>query len=138
MSALSGTGSALNGSNSALSTASNGLSSITQSEFLQLLLTQLQNQNPLDPMTDSDFAQQLATLSEVGSIDTLSTNLTSLLQAQQLYGASSLIGRTVTYLPSGASGPSQGVVSGLSVQKGTVDLTVNNTDVPLSQVSSIN
>jgi flagellar basal-body rod modification protein FlgD len=137
MSAVNGVSS---GSSNTLSNSStNSLGSITQTEFLQLLLTELQNQNPLNPMSDTDFATQLATLTEVDSIDTMSSNFGSLLQVQQLTGPSSLIGLNATYTPSGSSTPSQGVVSGSSIQSdGTVDLTINGTNVPLSQVNSIN
>jgi flagellar basal-body rod modification protein FlgD len=137
MSAVNGVSSGT--SNTLSGSSADSLGSITQSEFLQLLLTELQNQNPLDPMSDTDFATQLATLTEVDSIDSMSTNFGNLLQVQQLSGPSSLIGLTATYTPSDSSSTAQGTVTGMSVQSdGSVDLTVNGTNVPLSQVDSIN
>jgi flagellar basal-body rod modification protein FlgD len=137
MSAVNGVGS--NTSNNSSSSATETLGGISQTDFLQLLLTELQNQNPLDPMSDTDFATQLATLSEVGSLDSLNTNSTDLLQVQQLSSASTLIGQNITYTLTGATNSSSGVASGLSVQSdGTVDLTINGTNVPLSQINSIN
>jgi flagellar basal-body rod modification protein FlgD len=135
MSAVSSvSGSSTNNSQTA---ASNSLASVTQSEFLQLLVSQLQNQDPLDPMSDTDFATQLAALSEVGSLDTMNTNLTDLLQVQQLSSGEALIGTPVSYTSSGTG--YQGTVSGLTVQSdGTVDLTINGTNVPISQVNSVN
>jgi flagellar basal-body rod modification protein FlgD len=129
------------GSNTGTSStsATDSLASISQTEFLQLLLAQLQNQNPLDPMSDTDFATQLASLSEVGSLDSVNTSVNDLLQVQQLSSASDLIGTNATYTLTGSTTPAQGQVSGMSVQSdGSVDLTINSTNVPLSQINSIN
>lgn len=137
MANVSGVSGSSNGNLSA--SGSNSLADISQTEFLQLLLAQLQNQNPLNPMSDTDFATQLATLSEVGSLNNLNTNFGSLLQVQQLSGASALIGRTATYTPSDSSAAQQGTIAGLNVQgDGTLDLLVNGTNVSLGQVNSIN
>jgi flagellar basal-body rod modification protein FlgD len=137
MSAIGSTGSAT--ANNSLSSSGDSLAGITQSEFLQLLLTQLQNQNPLDPMSDTDFATQLAELAEVGSLDSVNTSVSDLLQVQQLSSGEALIGATVSYTAAGASSASQGTVNGLTVQSdGSVDLTVNGTNVPISQINSVN
>lgn len=67
-------------------------------EFLQLLTTQLKNQNPLDPMDTNQFTQQLVEFSQVEqqmkTNDTLST-LVSLQQSAQSTSALSLVGATV-------------------------------------------
>ncbi len=140
MSALAGLGlgSALSGGSSPSAASQAGsIAQISQNEFMTLLLTQLQNQNPLDPISDTNFATQLAQFSQLDSLNTLNSNFSSLLQVQQLSGASNLIGRTVSYLPANSSTPLSGVVAGLAIQNGTVELTVNNTEVPLSQVNGI-
>jgi flagellar basal-body rod modification protein FlgD len=67
-------------------------------EFLQLLTTQLQNQNPLSPMDTNQFTQQLVEFAQVeqqmNTNSSLST-LVSLAQTQQSTSALSLIGATV-------------------------------------------
>jgi flagellar basal-body rod modification protein FlgD len=136
MSTVGGVGS--NSSTGSTTNSTNSLDGITQTDFLQLLLTQLQNQNPLDPMSSSDFASQLATLTEVGSLNSLDSSFGSLLQVQQLTGGNSLIGKTVAYTPTGSTTPAAGVVTGMIIDSGNVDLTVNNNQVPLSQVIGIN
>lgn len=136
---MSAVGSGSAAANNTLGNSTNSLAGISQTEFLQLLLTQLQNQNPLDPMSDTDFATQLAELSEVGSLDSVNTSVSDLLQVQQLSSGESLIGSKVSYTTSSSSGTFQGAVSGLTVQSdGTVDLTVNGNNVPISQVNSVN
>jgi flagellar basal-body rod modification protein FlgD len=136
---MSAIGSAGSSSNSLTSgNAAGSLAGITQDQFLQLLLTQLQNQNPLDPMNTTDFATQLASLSEVGSLDTLNSNFTNLSQVQQLSSANSLVGRTVNYTPTGSTSASSGVVTGVTVQNGSVDLTINNNNIPIGSINSVN
>ena len=53
-------------------------SALGQQDFMTLMLAQLQNQNPLDPMENTDFLAQLAQFNTVGGIDKINTTLASL------------------------------------------------------------
>jgi flagellar basal-body rod modification protein FlgD len=67
--------------------------------FLQLLTTQLQNQNPLDPLDTNQFTQQLVEFASVEQQIDMNTNLQSLISMQQTSEATSalqLVGSTVT------------------------------------------
>jgi flagellar basal-body rod modification protein FlgD len=69
-----------------------------QTTFLKLLVTQLQNQDPTNPMDSSQMTSQLAQISTVSGISTLNTSLTSLsaqLNASQQLQAGGLIGQGV-------------------------------------------
>jgi flagellar basal-body rod modification protein FlgD len=77
-------------------------STMTQSDFLQLLTTQLQDQDPTQPMDNSQMAAELAqfaTLSTTQDIDTnlqtLSSNVSSGMQTSQVLGAANLVGKQV-------------------------------------------
>lgn len=77
-----------------------GTSSIaeTQEQFLTLLVTQLRNQDPLNPMDNAGITSQLAQLSTVSGIEKLNQTvlaLTGQLDVSQSMQASSLIGRHV-------------------------------------------
>ena len=66
--------------------------------FLQLLVTQLKNQNPLDPQDNTAFVAQLAQFSSLEGITTLNDSVNSItggLQSSQALQASSLVGRSV-------------------------------------------
>src|SRR6478735_11728176 len=69
-----------------------------QDRFLKLLVTQMQNQDPLNPMDNAQVTTQLAQISTVSGVDklnqTLNTMSSSFLAAQSLQ-ASGLIGRSV-------------------------------------------
>jgi flagellar basal-body rod modification protein FlgD len=77
-------------------------STMTQSDFLQLLTTQLQDQDPTQPMDNSQMAAELAqfaTLSATQNINTnlqnLSSNLNTNMQTSQVLSASNLVGKQV-------------------------------------------
>jgi len=67
--------------------------------FLQLLTTQLQNQNPLDPLDTNQFTQQLVEFASVEQQVDMNTNMQTLISMQQTSQATSalqLVGSTVT------------------------------------------
>jgi flagellar basal-body rod modification protein FlgD len=67
--------------------------------FLQLLTTQLKNQNPLDPLDTNQFTQQLVQFSSVEQQINMNTNLTTLISLQQTAqstAALGFVGQTVT------------------------------------------
>ena len=76
-----------------------GASSLGKDSFLKLLVTQMQNQNPLDPQDNSEFVAQLAQFSSLETMQNLSTSVDSIstmYQSSQALQASSLVGRSVT------------------------------------------
>jgi flagellar basal-body rod modification protein FlgD len=69
-----------------------------KNEFLNLLVAQLNNQNPLEPQSNGEFIAQLAQFSQVEGIEKLNTSMGSLLsgyQSSQALQASSMVGRKV-------------------------------------------
>jgi len=88
---------------------------------LQLLVTQLQNQDPTNPMDSAQMTSQLAQINTVSGISQLNTTLQSLqsqLTATQQLQASSLIGKSVL-APGTSVTVTSGVVSGFGVQVGS-------------------
>ena len=65
-------------------TVVNPSSSLNQSDFLNLLVSQLENQDPLDPESSSDFASQMAQFSSLTQMQNLNTGF------NQLYGVNLL------------------------------------------------
>jgi flagellar basal-body rod modification protein FlgD len=75
-------------------------------EFLQLLTTQLQNQDPLDPMDTNSFTQELVEFSSVEQQVDMNTNMQTLISLQQTstdVSALQLVGSTVTVSGSSAT-----------------------------------
>lgn len=113
------------------------VSAIAQDQFLQLLVTQLQNQDPLDPITDQQFITQLTSLNTLQGIETLNANFAQMLQLQQLTNGASLLGKTVEYEPLGGGATATGKVDSLNVVNGLFVLQVGTEQVGLDQIISV-
>jgi flagellar basal-body rod modification protein FlgD len=75
-------------------------------EFLQLLTTQLQNQDPMDPLDTNSFTQELVEFASVEQQIDMNTNMSSLISLQQAstdVSALQLVGSTVTVSGSSAT-----------------------------------
>lgn len=83
---------------SAASSGSNVSQADSEQRFLKLLVTQLNNQDPLNPMENAELTSQLAQMSTVSGIERLNTALSGLVNqtgANQVLQAASLIGYNV-------------------------------------------
>ena len=121
-----------------MASSTNPLSGIGQDQFLQLLIAQLQNQDPLDPISNQDFIQQLATLNTVQGIQSLNANFSEMLKLQQLTQGADLIGKTVEYALSSGAETRTGTVTSVQAQDGRFVLQVGSDQVGLDQISSVN
>jgi flagellar basal-body rod modification protein FlgD len=107
-----------------------------KSDFLKLLVTQLQHQDPMAPTEDREFMAQMAQFSALEQMTNVSVSLDRLTRTSQLDQGASLIGRTVGY-QQGDQPAGSGVVSAVGVQDGDVVLHVGGTLVPLEAVLSV-
>jgi flagellar basal-body rod modification protein FlgD len=99
-----------------------------QNQFMTLLVTQMQNQNPLNPMDNSQMTSQLAQLSTVSGIDTLNTTLQSLMgsyQSSQTLQATSMIGHSVMTPGNSMTLASGTAAFGVNVTTASGDVKVN-------------
>jgi flagellar basal-body rod modification protein FlgD len=117
--------------------ATGGVGSLGQDDFLKLLVTQLQHQDPLDPVKDTDFIAQLAQFSTLQGVQTLNASFDQVLKAQELSGGTDLMGKTVSYAADASAALQTGKVSGVQVQDGKVMLQVGGSTVPLDSVRSV-
>ena len=128
--------SALTTSSSTPAGAATSAGSLQQPDFLKLLMAQMTHQNPTNPTSATDFVTQMAQFSSVQGITQLNQSITSLLSLQGLTQGVSLIGKAVSY--TGANGKMQsGTVSAVAMANGQPQLVINNTNVNLSQVQTI-
>lgn len=105
---------AINAANTASSTKTTSAASSQQDQFLKLLTTQLQNQDPLNPLDNAQMTSQLAQISTVDGITKLNATLQTLLDnatASQALSSAALVGHGVLVPGSGLS-LQQGVAVG--------------------------
>jgi flagellar basal-body rod modification protein FlgD len=99
-----------------------------QNDFLQLMIAQLQAQNPLEPSNGTEYVTELAQFTQLEQ----TTNLAS---SSELSSAVQLIGHTVSYSDPTTGATATGTVQ--SVQSGTSGPTVTVEGIPGIKVSSI-
>lgn len=76
-------------------TKGNDLRDVDLDQFLRLMITELQHQDPLNPMDNSQLLQQITQIREIGATNQLSETLQSVLTGQTLATGGSLLGRRV-------------------------------------------
>jgi flagellar basal-body rod modification protein FlgD len=108
----------------------NASQSLTQANFLQLLVTQMTSQDPLNPESDTDFAAQLAQFSSLQETQVMTGNL-------QTMQATGLMGKTVSVTPSTGGSSVSGVVTSVQISSGTPEITVNGQLYTLSQITAV-
>ncbi len=75
-----------------------------QADYMKLLISQLQNQDPLEPLDNNEMASQLAQFSQLQQIESMNTNFAQVLVSMERSYASSLIGKEVSFLAESESG----------------------------------
>ncbi|MCL5096277.1 MAG: flagellar hook capping protein [Candidatus Omnitrophica bacterium] len=110
--------------------------SLGQQDFLELLVTQLTSQDPLDPMKDTEFISQMAQFSSLEQTQAMQADLAQLCQAEQWSQANDLIGRNVE-LQADSGTAVTGVVSAVTLEDGVPKIVVNNTPFDLGAILSV-
>jgi flagellar basal-body rod modification protein FlgD len=105
-------------------------------DFMKLMMAQLRNQDPMNPMDDQAFIAQVAQFNSLDQMTRLNETITAMFGAQQLTEASGLIGKFVTAL--GPEGEEvRGVVTSASVEKGVSKLHIGTDKIPLDKVTAV-
>lgn len=116
--------------------AANSLTEDNGAQFMQLLLAQLKNQNPLDPVQDKDFMGQVTQLNSFQELQKMTKLLQTLTKSNHLTEAAALIGKTVKYQTSDGQTVT-GIVSGVTVDGEETQLTVDKKSVALTSILSV-
>ena len=112
-----------------------GTSSLGVNDFLKLITVQLQNQDPLKPMDDTQFISQMASFTNLQQTQTLTADFEAYSQQAALSSASRLLGGYVTV--SDASGTTSGQVASVIVVDGTPKIVVNGVPYDLAALQSV-
>jgi len=108
-----------------------------RTDYLNLLVSQLRNQNPLDPVSNSEMASQLAQLSQLEQLESISSTFQKVFLGFQLSQARELIGKVVSFVPAGTNSEYLGLVDGVDIRDGEVFLRLGDYLLGLDEVRSI-
>lgn len=123
------------------STPRSSMDQISRSDFLDLLVTQLKNQDPMNPIEDADFAAQvvqfnmLEELLELRSV--VSGVANSVLYLSTLDQAGKLVGKKVRVMQGDSEETVTGIVNKTIVSQGIPKLVIDDKEYSLSQVVEI-
>lgn len=121
-----------------------GTQQLDKGAFMKLLVSQLQNQDPMSPVANEDFVAQLATFSSLEQLEGLNQNMQvsiALNQSNallsQLTQSSALIGKAVNWEDYDTGAKHSGTVESVKIVDGLAVLRIDGKDVPLASVTEI-
>ena len=92
-----------------------------QMNYMKLLVTQLQNQNPLEPMDNNQMASQLAQFSQLQQLETMNSSFADILSTTEQNYANSLIGKEISFATVNDTGTEE-------ITSSIVEEVINNID----------
>jgi len=117
-----------------------GTASDLQMDYMKLLITQLQNQNPLEPLNNNEMASQLAQFSSLQQLESMNSTFAQVLDIANHTYANSLIGKEVSFLGETAAGTIdilRGVVEQVYKENGENFLIVGDYALGLEDIISV-
>jgi|EP01012_Entosiphon_sulcatum_P056384 flagellar basal-body rod modification protein FlgD len=101
----------------------------THDQFMQLMLKELTQQDPLKPMSTSEMANQMLSLEQVSTTENLQKQLENLSNVLMM-GATGLVGKSVTVLDPNTQQEVTGTVQALRSKSGQLSLMINGQSYP--------
>jgi flagellar basal-body rod modification protein FlgD len=129
--------SSVQGQQSQQTNSSDALGKVDMNDFLKLLVTQLQNQDPLNPMDDAQILQQVSQIKAIESNQRLSDTLTSMQLQQGLSTASALLQKNITGI-TGDGTQVTGTVDRVTMDNDGVNVCIGDKTISLKNISGVN
>jgi len=118
-------------------TADSTSSQMDKDLFLKLMVTQLRNQDPMNPQDSAEFLAQTAQFTSLEKLEAVASQSSQALAAQMAFGASSLAGRSVSYIAEDGVTETQGTVESVRFTAAGPMLTVGGVEVPIANVVTV-
>lgn len=110
--------------------------SLSEADFMKLLITQLRNQDPTKPLEDKEFITQMTQLTSLKQLNEMITTMQTFSKELAFTRTLGLVNKWVVYERTDGV-MAQGLVESIRVKNGQTFLNVNNEEVALEQVSEI-
>jgi flagellar basal-body rod modification protein FlgD len=109
---------------------------LTQDDFLKLIVAQMSSQDPMKPVDDTQFVAQMAQFSTLQATTSMQQNIAQMSSQQSFLQANGLIGRNVSLLDSQGA-LINGTVGSVLMTSGTPQIVVNGQPYNLSTLLSV-
>jgi flagellar basal-body rod modification protein FlgD len=110
---------------------------VAGTNFLDLLITQIVNQNPLEPMSNETMVAQMTAMQTLDKIETLNERVNTLMIHQNLMNSTNLIGKYVRIYDSYDDTELIGKVEGIKIERGFPGVVVNGQFYDVTKVQEI-
>lgn len=119
--------------------ATDSFADLGSEDFLKLLILQLRNQDPLEPLGNEELLRQISSIRDIELSTTLTESLQTLTGQQHFASASALIGQYVTGVPGQGEEVQSGLVAGVRFTgQGLAILQLaNGGEIPLDRVHAV-
>jgi len=104
--------------------------------FLKLMVAQLRNQDPMNPMDSTQFLAQSAQFTTLEKLEEVATSSGQAYAAQMAFGATTLAGKEVTYLDADGAEHS-GTVDSVRFDAAGPVLTIGEEEIPITSVLGV-
>ncbi len=104
-------------------------------QYMKLLLTQLKNQNPMDPMDNSKMLAQMSDMASLQATNEMQDSFDDVMQLVNLTGGANLVGREVEYFE--GSKKVKDTVDAVTVENGQMKVQCGDTKLKLSDIKSV-
>src|SRR5262249_10087733 len=105
-------------------------------DFLKLLVSQLQHQDPMNPVDDKDFMGQMAQFTSVEQLTNMASSIDRMSVASQSTQSIALIGKTVGWKKEdGTTG--EGVATSVAFDDGAIKITVGDAQVAPNEIETV-
>lgn len=120
------------------STTSNatGFAALTSQDFLKMLITELKNQDPTQPVSNAELLQQLSQMQALQSNVELNSTLKSFSNDQQISSGASFLGKVISGTDANQN-PVSGVADRVFLQNGTMMIGIGSSSLSVANVTGV-
>lgn len=126
-----------NSTSAATSLSSVANKTLDKNAFLKLLVTQMQNQDPMSPMEDKEFVSQLAQFSSLEQMQELNSGVDTFGKSTMANQAFAMVGKWVDYADMESGLTLTGKVGGVTFENGQPKLSVGSSSIDLGNVTRV-
>jgi len=136
VSSIASNNSATSGSSASGSSAMTGFAALTSQDFMTMLLAELKNQDPTQPVSNADLLSQLSQMQSLQSNVELNSTLSGFANNQQMAAGASFLGKVVTGTDANRQ-PVSGVADSVTLQNGTLMIGIGSSAVSINNVTGV-
>ena len=123
-------------SNSSSGSTPTGFAALTANDFMTMLITELQNQDPTQPISNTELLQQLSQMQALQSNVELNTTLKQFASNQQMTSGAAFLGKIVTGNDS-KQNPVTGIADSVFMQNGTLMIGVGPSAIAINNITGV-